>query len=616
MRIKTSHAQVPTRSARVVEPTRPDSEKNTVSQDRVTADNFEPGQAERITNFVAEAKVEGAKKLQQGAALMAGQLTGMTLGSMIFAPIAFQIGNLYVATGGAALAGGALALLASHLAGKDDGQAQSSKLLDGSLLGATALKALPKIAYPTVVGATAAEKAMVYGALDKLPLSGVTSAPTIDMVTGLEKAGASGLATPLFSQSRIFLDKDQMALGHAWGQEVTTHEIGHTYDFSKGVGPIFNRSHRGGGFGKEPFISDYANTNRMEDYAESYATYHSDPEQLLERAPEKFAKIDASQQPGVVDAALDRPSVRDTGRKIGTAFEKAPRLRNLLALGSSLVGPVQLYRGAKGYANAVKTDDAEGRYQAKMKLATGAALFTPAGAALSVALAADNVFTGKRLADGSITAEQAEKRADNILKVATGPFGFVAGSLEGKLDDAGLITKPSADFLSKSEKYGALPRSGVTPLSVGFAGGAVLGGLVAPLLTNGATGIVSAAAAGTWIGGALGAAALFVADHVKQGDLSTFGLKNVSQLKGQDKAMLAKLATPTVVGGTAGAFLGYTAGGALGEAVGQSLGGAVGGVTGGALGRYLGMLGGSYALAEGGAKLGATWAGLSVKEGA
>lgn len=573
-------------------------------------------QAERITRFVEEKKLDAARGVKQVSGLIAGQLTGMTLGSMIFAPLALQMGNLYIATGGAALTGAAMALGASKLAERD-----FSGLTDGAagnalgVVGAVA-NSLPKIAYPTLVGATEAQKAVFYGALDNLPLSGVTSASTIDVVKGLEAVGASGLATPLFSQSRIFLDVDQMGISDAWAKEVTTHEIGHTFDFTKGVGPILSRNFRGGGFGKAPFISDYAHTNRMEDYAESYATYHLNPEELRRVAPEKYAAIHQSQQPGLVDQALDRPSVRDAGKRIGSAFEAAPRVRNLLALGASLVGPFQLYRGAAAYETGLQEDDPVRRLNGKLNLASGAALMGPGTAPLSLLVSAGQILTNMQLNSGSISVEEAEKRADIALAVSTGPFGAVASSVEDELKSAGLLVKPPSGIEVKSfAPFG--PKKSLGKTGVGFALGAAAGGLITPLLhASSAHSTIFSAATGSLVGGMVGAAAGFTADMLSQPDtvahFATASTKQEEQgLTKDDKVLLAKLAVPAVVGGAAGAVGGYLGGQVVGQAVGQALAGPAGGVTGAALGGYLGVLGGSYALAKGGAKLGSHLAGLA-----
>lgn len=579
-------------------------------------DSVERAQAERISRFVEEKKVQGARALRQVSGLMAGQLTGMAVGSMIFAPLAFHFGNLYIATGGAALTGAALAIAGSKLAEKD-----VSKFTDGTAgnvygaVGAIA-NSLPKFVYPTLGGANAAEKAMIYEALDRLPLSGVTSAPTIDVVTGLQKAGASGLATPLFSHSRIFLDHNEIAYSKAWGQEVTTHEIGHTYDFTKGVGPIMTRNFWGGGFGKEPFVSDYAHTNRMEDYAESYATYHLDPKQLQAAAPAKYAAVHASQQPGLIDQALDRPAVREAGREIGSAFEAAPRLRNVLALGAGLVAPFQLFRGAAAYESGLDQDDPLKRINGKLSMASGAALLGPGTAPLSALLAAGQFVTHRQLESGAITVEQAEKRANAALAVSTGPFGIVAASVESELDKAGLLIKEGGPRLQSSNPFA--PKRSLGKIGAGFALGAATGGLIAPFMhATSAHSAVLSSATGAWAGGLVGAA-LGLGAHLLTGpELPDFlaAAQEEKKLTGADKALLLKLGTPTVLGGAAGAVGGFIGGKMVGQVVGETLAGPAGGVTGAALGSYLGVLGGSYALSKGGALLGANWAGLKKPEG-
>lgn len=581
------------------------------------AGNVDPAQAARISGFVQRTKEKGAHQLRGIAGLMAGQMTGMVIGSLAFAPLAFHYGNLYIATGGAAVTGGALALLGNYLASREVKTSENSTLANlGAGVGALA-RSLPKFAYPTLANATAAEKAVIYGALDKLPLSGVTSAPTIDVVTGLEKAGASGLATPLFSQSRIFLDRDQMALGAHWAQEVTTHEIGHTFDFTKGVGPVGTRNFWGGGFGKAPFVSDYAGTNRMEDYAEAYAHYHRSPDELLAKAPAKYEAIARSQQPGLVDQALDRPSVRDAGRQVGTAFERAPYLRNLIALGSSLVSPFQIYRGATNLEVGLKRGDGKAKFDGKMQLASGAALLTGV-APLGLAIGVGHAITGKLLADGTITQAQADKVADASLAVSTGPVGFAAGSIEKELDKAGLLQERGQVKLFASAPMTKTHRSWA--MGGGFAAGAVAGGLLTPWLVGGGTAsLVSSAAAGSWVGGLAGAALglgvnYLVSEKAKPQPFGLLARQDDEKLTGADKKLLAKLVAPTVVGGLGGAVLGGMAGNALGQALGTAVAGAAGGVTGAALGQYVGLLGGSYALVKGGAKLGAAWAGLQSKE--
>lgn len=601
--------QAPLSAAETTEVFTPRAETSSASNEA----GVDPAQAARISGFVQRAKEKGAHQLRGIAGLMAGQMTGMVVGSLAFAPLAFHYGNLYIATGGAAVTGGAMALLGNYLASREVSQSENSTLANlGAGVGALA-RSLPKFAYPTLGNATSAEKAVIYSALDNLPLNGVTSAPTIDVVTGLEKAGASGLATPLFSQSRIFLDRDQMALGAEWAKEVTTHEIGHTFDFTKGVGPVGTRNFWGGGFGKAPFVSDYAGTNRMEDYAEAYAHYHRTPDELMTKAPAKFEAIAKSQQPGLIDRALDRPSVRDAGRKVGTAFERAPSLRNLISLGSSLVSPFQIYRGATNLEIGLKSADDKAKFDGKMQLASGAALLTGV-APLGLAIGVGHAITGKLLADGSITQAQADKVADASLAVSTGPVGFAVNSIETELDKAGLLQERGQVKLFATA--GPAKSERAWTLGGGFAAGAIAGGVLAPLLVGGGTAsLVASAAAGSWVGG-LGGAALGLGVSsllTHRAAARPFGLMaqgDQDKLRREDKRLLAKLIAPTALAGVGGAVLGGMAGNAIGNALGAAVAGTAGGVTGAALGQYIGLLGGSYALAKGGAKLGAAWAGL------
>lgn len=572
-------------------------------------DGVDKAQARRISGFVKRTKLEGANNLRSLTGTMAGQLVGMTIGSMVFAPLAFKTGNFYILTGGAALTGGALALIGNQIS-KLEPATQKNPLTELAITAAAAAKSLPNFAYPTLAGATGAEKEMIYEALDSLPLSGVTSAPTIDVVTGMQDAGAAGLATPIFSHSRIFLDRDEIGWSREWAQEVTVHEVGHTYDFSKGLGPIGSISQRGGGFGKEPFISHYATTNRMEDFAESYANFHRNPAQLLAKAPDKYAAIAERHQPGLVDQALDRPSVRDAGRKVGTAFEAFPRARNLLALGSSLISPFQLYRGATNFEHGLKNDDPEALFNAKMQLASGSALFFGATTPLALLVAADRFIVGRQLKEGQISLEEANAHADKVLAVSTGPFGFVTSSMESKLEQAGLLIDddgPELNQLDLSDRKTGLFMAG------GLAAGSVVGGLVGHALADGAASSVAAAAAGgTWIGGLVGLAVGYGA-HQMLSNSDPYNLSEGDKLTGEDKKLLAKLATPTIAGGIAGAVGGAVAGTYIGRALGQSLAGAAGGVTGAALGKYVGLLTGSWALSKGGAQLGAAWADLPTQ---
>lgn len=566
-----------------------------------------PDRSQRINHFVAQGKVQATSYLRDLSAAYAGELVGMTVGSIIMAPIALKAGNLYLLTGGAALAGGLGAIGSYMLSQKtarkaaEEANTKPGKLggADLALAGGLALKSLPKFIYPTIVGATAAEQEIIYRGLDSLPLSGVTSAATIDVGRGLQAVGASGLATPLFSQSRIFLDRDEM-MYPGWGEKVTVHEIGHTFDFTQGFGPIGSRSQWSGGFGKTPFVSDYAHTNRMEDYAESYLEYHTNPEGLRQVAPDKFRAIDASQQQGVVDVAMDRPEVRNAGKSVAQAIGAVPYARNVLELAGSLLAPAALFRGATQLSEGLRQDDEVKKFEGKLNLASGALLFVPGGAPLALLASGSQFVLGSQVASGSLTIEEANQKADTILALATGPFGMVGRAAQSEMAKAGVdLDDDRYQFDLK-----AVPASPVGAV-LSTVGGLALGSLAGSCIGTALGGPVGAAAGMFWgrlagAGVGLGGYGLYAAWKNRG---SAAEADPLALTKG-DKAFLAKVVGGAAAGGVVGSVAGGWGGAAVGRVIGTALAGAAGGVTGATLGTAVGVLGGSYVLAKAGAALG------------
>ena len=197
---------------------------------------------------------------------------------------------------------------------------------------------------------------------------------------------------------------------------------------------------------------------------------------------------------------------------------------------------------------------------------------------------------------------------------------MVASSVTGELEKAGLLVDPPKsgdDFRTFSLFSPRNSKLSFGKIAAGFAAGAAAGGVAMPFLHAGAAHAkVLSAATGAWAGGLVGAALGFGLHMMTKPEAPTYLMgAQENKLTGEDKKLLAKLSAPAVVGGAAGAVGGYLGGQMLGRAIGQAVAGAVGGVTGAALGSYFGVLGGSYALAKGGAKLGAGWAGLNKGAG-
>lgn len=559
-----------------------------------------PDRAERVGLWLRDLEARSAANLRVGSAAYAGQLVGMAIGAAIFAPLAVSTANVYVLTGGSALVGGLTCLGAYYL---DKHFADSKPLqapgLDAALGVGAALRGLPKFAYPSLVGASEAERALIYNSLDRLPMASVTSVSTMHVIDGLERTEAIGIAHPTFSQTRVLLDKGALAWGNDFHHELISHEVGHARDFSRGFGPLGAYSVFGP-FGKGPYITDYAQTNRMEDFAETHAHYHmsaADRAELARVTPEKFKVLDHLSQPGLSEQWADQKSVREAGKGVGRALEAAPYLRNALELAGALIAPAQIHRGAKALEAGLVNGDARQKFHGKMNLASGIMLLVPGGAAGAIAVNATHGVLSGLVAEGKLPAEQADRISSGVLATAAGPVGMVCRAIGSELGAAGVdVGRMGAPERAEAGAGGVLAVIGGS--SAGLFLGAALGGAV---------GGIGGAMAGSFWGSAGGAAlgmAGWAALSARQPSRAT-----AYDLTGGDKIFLAKVIGGGVLGGAAGTALGGHLGRVAGFAVGGALLGPAGAVSGAFLGRFAGMLVGSLALARAGA-----WAGRRLAD--
>lgn len=575
-----------------------------------------PDRAERISHFLKGAGASSLQHLRFLSSVIGGELVGMAVGAAVFTPLALSTGNLYVMTGGAALTGAAGSLVGYWLENRRKGVEVESAAqyaggaeakatpkfsgTDAALAAGTALSAMPRVLYPTISGATAAEKQMIQEALDALPLKDATSVATIDVVNGLQDQGVAGVAHSVFTHSRILLDRAEMAIG-GWNKEVVTHEVGHTVDMREGLGPIMSASSRGG-FGKPPFVSDYATTNRMEDFAESYVRYRNDPEALRRFADSKHEVIDRITQPSLGERLVDRPEVREASKNVSDAIGKVPHLRTALELAVGLLGPVQVHRGAEQLEKGFAEGDDNKKFQGKLTLAQGALLMIPGAAPMALGAAAAHLLLSGQVQHGMDPA-RANDLASKVLAVSLGPVGMIGSAVAGELERAGVdLDKASfqpGEFQAK--KTGDSFLKGLLWTVGGMGAGSVIGAAVGTAFA----GLPGALIGSQW--GHIGGAALGLSGYGVARALQSRkegGTHEAMDLTRGDIGFLAKIGGGAVVGGAAGAVAGSLAGQFAGAAVGAAIAGPTGAAVGATVGRYAGMLGGSYALGKGGAALG------------
>ncbi|MBI3923923.1 MAG: hypothetical protein HY319_00095 [Armatimonadetes bacterium] len=563
---------------------------------------------ERIVHFVRELKRESLEHLRYLAAVHMGHLVATTAGVLLFAPLAVQLGQVHVLTVGATLMGGLGALAGYGLEKRRGGLPIDSRALqpfqisgrDVALAAATGLGSFPRFLYPTVQGASPEQKRLILDTLDSLPMGDVTSVSGIQVIPDLDRMGVSGVAPPALSQNLILLDGESLSYP-SWARSLIVHEVGHSKDMTGSYGPIGAINHRSGlfgPFGREPFVSEYAGTNRFEDFADTHELYHADREFLERGFPDKFRVMDEAHRPTVEEWLVDRPAAREAGKQSAEAIGRIPYLRNGLELATALIAPFQIYQGAAQLEKAFVEGDEVGKLHGKLAVASGA-LLLQGGAPLAVAASALHLG----LAGYARTPEavkKANRLADGFLALAAGPAGMMARAIGSELRRSGIDLDQAryqpGEFQGNISGGGFL--KGMLATLGGAVGGAAVGSAVGAAL-GGVGGAALGAFYGRMAGGLLGLGTYGVLAALRRSEQD-----DPLALRPGDKRFLGRIVGGALAGGAVGAVSGSLAGERLGSALGAAIAGPVGASVGSLVGGGLGLLAGSYALAAAGAALG------------
>ena len=568
---------------------------------------------QRIGHFVRSVTHESLQHVRYLAGASAFRNVGSALGSIAFTPLAIKLASENAAVvGGVAIGGtvaaGALGGLLGYLWVKNrdensdtEGEKKESywgKATDVALDVGAGLKALPNFIYPTVYGATDAQRDTIYAQLDKLPLQDAVASGSMTVIPGLTDTGISGMAQPGASHVRVLLDQAYIDDPHR-AQHLVFHENGHAVDYSGGFGLLGAHNWRGN-FGKGPFISDYASSNRYEDWAEMYEHYHAgSPE--LEHFHDKAAVVERVSGQDPLSRMIDRPKIREAGKDIGSAMSKIPYSRDALEVAASLIAPVQLYRGAGDIVEGLERDDDAQKLKGKLNLASGLFLTLPGAGPLALASSlAGGVI--KTTVDGSNEAslKVANKMADAVLATSAGPVGMVVAAVNKELENNGLRYDDSYGFTGQGWKAAGATKSSLLKGTLYTVGGVVGGSLAGAALGVAFGGHGGAAIGSLWgqlAGGALGLGTYGVSRALKHDKKNQHPL---ALTKG-DKKFLAGLTGGALLGGGAGTAAGLLGGRAVGEFVGGMVAGPAGASVGSTVVGWSGALLGAY----GGAKLGA-----------
>jgi SOS response regulatory protein OraA/RecX/cell division protein FtsB len=319
----------------------------------------------------------------------------------------------------------------------------NSPKADGTLTGALqffkTIRAFPRFIYPSLIGMNSQEREAVMSVLDGLPLKDVGAVKSITMANSLP--GGSGGAGPVPFSPFVLLSRDSVGSNVEWLKEVATHEIGHAKDYETGLfglPKLFSESSKSP-WGKPPYITSYAETGpgwypaEWDDFAESFAYYHRNPQELKAKCPEKFARMEELEKSGSFQGLIDNDAFRETGKLMGSIMEKVPYLQNGLAMISFIGGIAQAFKGLGEMRRGEKTGDEKLKMNATMNFAAGACfaskLFCIPGMAIEGAKSELNRSIDKK----EITAEQANAVVQATVGVIAGPVGKAINWVIAKL---------------------------------------------------------------------------------------------------------------------------------------------------------------------------------------
>jgi hypothetical protein len=370
------------------------------------------------------------------------------------------------------------------------------KGLEAVTTGAAVLEAFPKFIYPSVLDATAAERAVITSTLDQLPLHHVGEVSTISMVPNIPSGKPGwvtfGTAKDYGLTSRINLSRKTLTTPEAM-VDTLIHEVGHTTDFAQKpfrVGPYPSDN---GPYGKGPHVTDYAETNHFEDYAETYQEYHQRPENLEKVNPEKYADQVENNQPNLLEKLVDRKEFRETGKFLGDLMGPNKPTRHLVDSAIKLSGGVHALHGIEQWVASGSNGNGLQHAQGILSTASGLVMLSGVAPLAGVGLQAASVALGQSVKRGELSPQEVEStialpvrplemmlgrkpqrigedhRPGKVLAVATG--GAIGGTV-------GALAGPYLGVLGGYHLAGAV--GGAVGLvaggTLGFLGGTALGG--------------------------------------------------------------------------------------------------------------------------------------------
>jgi hypothetical protein len=366
--------------------------------------------------------------------------------------------------------------------------------------GAAVLQAFPKFIYPSVLGATSAERAAILSTLDKLPLHHVAEISTVSVLPNIptDKPGwvIYGNAKDYGLTSRIHLSRETLRTPQMM-EDTLIHEVGHTTDYSHKPWPQGPGASSRHPYGQGPHVTDYAATNEREDYAETYQEYHQRPQNLQATNAEKYRDQVASNRPTFRQRLVDREEFRQTGKLLGELLGANKPVRHVVDSALELSGAIQTLRGIEQWSTSAWNGDRLQHAQGILGTLSGALMLSGVAPLAGVAVQAASVALGQSVQRADLSAEEVESTIALPVRPLESLFGRQPSGIKPEHRPGKVLAVAGGGALGGTVGALAGPYFGVLGgyQLAGAAGGAI--GLVA----GGLLGFMG----GTHLGGRLGA---------------------------------------------------------------------------------------------------------------
>ncbi len=337
--------------------------------------------------------------------------------------------------------------------------------------------AFPNFIYPTITGATPAERSFILNVLDGLPLKDVNSVKGLSVVPSIPNA--SGLAFRHTVTNTIQLSREQISIRPEWFREVLTHEVGHTKDYASswfnhpGLG---NHSSKAP-WGQGPYVTEYAGKSHFEDYGDSYARFHTDPESLKQANPEKYRIIEEQEKLGLLDRLIDRKEFRETGKWIGEHVAPSQGVRTALQVGFWATGAFQFVHGLGQMHQATEKDDPKLHMAGVLNVAAGAMFATQLMSGAGLAIQGANRALHKAIDRGEITARDGDAMVRTFSDPVEKGVRFLGQAIGLSAPFEPLVPKmPGTEQAAPKD----VKKARAAAIATGGAVGGLAGGLLGP----------------------------------------------------------------------------------------------------------------------------------------